>query len=326
MKQNAQIAVGVIGTALVIGIIKLAIQEAQSAGNRQEQSVEYLAAEIAKNHNAANVTDEMTVSSKAEARGKRVIISSVLRVQKDLPKEKLDQFRSELRAEILPKACVANAENVAFMRSGLSYTFVYFNTYGQQLAEITVDRAAYDKWKAAQSTSDNSNFWPVYRDTQAMFRISYPADWIVLPPKGRNTRFSVNPPNGPGNCNVVVLQNPELRGMTQDELNREIVQLPQDAAGWANYAGLPASNVRVIESRIAKIGTIPALLGVLEIEQENLEGRFYRYQIVAFTFKPGEIWSLNCGASSFSAEVAKQRFNSLRRRFDKVLGSFTFLQ
>jgi hypothetical protein len=177
-----------------------------------------------------------------------------------------------------------------------------------------------------QATTDNSNLWPVHRDTQAMFRISYPADWVIVPPKGRNVRFSVNPPDGAGNCNVVLRTNPELRTMTQEDLNKEIVQLPQDAAGWAEYAGLPASNVRVIESRIAKIGTIPALLGVLETKLENLEGKYTRYQIVAVTFRPGEIWILNCGASAFSADETKQRFEALRPRFDKVLGSFTFIQ
>ena len=43
-----------------------------------------------------------------------------------------------------------NANNVAFMKMGLYYTFIYFNTYDQKLAEITVDRAAYDKWKASR--------------------------------------------------------------------------------------------------------------------------------------------------------------------------------
>ena len=46
---------------------------------------------------------------------------------------------------------MANANNVAFMKMGLFYTFIYLNTYGQKLAEFTVDRAAYDKWKASLS-------------------------------------------------------------------------------------------------------------------------------------------------------------------------------
>ena len=185
----------------------------------------------------------------------------------------------------------------------------------------------FGEWSAlGQSTTDNSNLWPVHRDTQAMFRISYPTDWVVVPPKGMNVRFSVNPPDGAGNCNVVVKYSDELRKLTQEELNKEIAQMPQDVASWAEYAGLSPSDVSVLESRMAKIGNIPALLGVLETKQENLEGNFTRYQIVAVTFRPGEIWILNCGASAFSEVEAKQRFDSRRRHFDKVLGSFMFMQ
>ncbi len=114
------------------------------------QTVEQVAADIARRHNAANITDEMTVSSTAEARGKHIVLRYVLRVQKDLPKQKLDEFRSALQEEIVPKTCMVNANNVAFMKMGLYYTFIYLNTYGQKLAEFNVDRAAYDKWKASR--------------------------------------------------------------------------------------------------------------------------------------------------------------------------------
>jgi hypothetical protein len=178
----------------------------------------------------------------------------------------------------------------------------------------------------SQSNTDNSNFWPVHRDTQAMFRISYPDDWVVTPPKGRNARFSVYPKDGAGNCNVVVVYKPELLNMTQADLNKEIAQLPQDAAGWAEYAGLPASNVRVLESRIGHILDIPALVGVLETKLENLQGKYTRYHMVAFFLKPGEMWSVNCGATSSNANEARDRFNILRHTFNKMLGSFMFLQ
>ena len=114
------------------------------------QTVDSVAAEIAKRHNAAKIANDMTVSSTAEARGKLIVFKNVLRVQKDLPKQKLDEFRTTLHEEIVPKTCIANANNVAFMKMGLYYRFVYFNTYGQKLAEITVDRTAYDKWKASR--------------------------------------------------------------------------------------------------------------------------------------------------------------------------------
>ena len=44
------------------------------------------------------------------------------------------------RREIVPKSCAANVKNPAFDR-GLTYTFAYTNTYGEKLAEFTVDLA-----------------------------------------------------------------------------------------------------------------------------------------------------------------------------------------
>jgi len=178
----------------------------------------------------------------------------------------------------------------------------------------------------AQPKEKNSNFWPVYRNNQAGFRISYPPSWVVVQPKGPNVKFSVNPPDGPGNCNVLVRVNPEINDMSQDELNRLIESLPQDQDSWAEYIGLPSSQVRVIESQIAKIIDIPALIGVIETNLETLEGKYLRKQIVVLAFTPGTIWTLNCGASSFNADETRSRFNILKPSFNKILGSFMFLR
>lgn len=178
----------------------------------------------------------------------------------------------------------------------------------------------------AQAPPANSNLWPVHRDVEVGFRISYPPGWVIVPAKGSNVRFSVNPPDGPGNCNVVARPKPELSGMSQAALNREVESLPNDQAGWADYIGLPQSQVRVIESRRARILDVPALLGVVETTLENLEGKFIRRAMVALTFTPGLIWSLNCGASSFKADDARSRFATLESTFTKMFGSFGFLR
>jgi hypothetical protein len=178
----------------------------------------------------------------------------------------------------------------------------------------------------AQVVARNSNLWPVHRDNQMGFRISYPPEWVIVPTKGRNVRFSVNPPTGPGNCNVVARPNEELKAMAQPALIREIESLPTNQASWAEYIGLPPSQVRVIETRRARIHDLPAILGVVETTLENLEGKFTRKQIVALTFTPGLIWSLNCGASTFKADDARSRFAELQPTFNKVFGSFGFLK
>ena len=177
----------------------------------------------------------------------------------------------------------------------------------------------------AQASADNSNLWRVHLDSQTGFRISYPPTWVIVPAKGPNVRFSVNPPSGPGNCNVVARQNAELKSMTQAALNRELESLPIDQASWAEYVGVPSAKVRVVEARRARIHDVPAVRGVLEVTLENLEGKFTRKAIVALTFTPGYVWTLNCGASTFKADDARSRFSELQPTFNKVFGSFAFL-
>lgn len=178
----------------------------------------------------------------------------------------------------------------------------------------------------AQQLGDNSNLWPVHRNTELGFRISYPPDWLLVPTRGVNVRFSANPPFGPGNCNVVARASAELRAISQADLDREVEALPDDQSSWAGYVGLPVSQVVLIESRRARIIQIPALVGTIETSLENLEGKFVRKAVVALTLRPGMIWTLNCGATSFKAEEARSRFAALQSTFSKIFGSFAFLQ
>lgn len=89
---------------------------------------------------------------------------------------------------------------------------------------------------------------------------------------------------------------------------------------------MPQPQVRLIETRRARVSDVPVLLGVVETVLENLEGKFTRKAIVALTLTPGLIWTLNCGASTFKAEDARSRFASLESTLNKVFGSFGFLK
>ncbi len=176
----------------------------------------------------------------------------------------------------------------------------------------------------SQLTASNSNYWPVFRDDKTGFRISYPPSWIVTTPKGKNVKFSVNPPGGPGNCNVVAYRNTEISNENQANLNQLIESLPQDGASWADYVSLPVSQVRVISTGTARIIDIPALLGVVEINLENIEGKYMRKQKIVLTFTPGLVWSLNCGATSFNINEVRDRFDALESNFNKIFSSFVF--
>ena len=109
----------------------------------QGQTVEQVAQTIAAQHNANAKTmlDDMTVATSAKAQGKTVVFENVLRVRQGLPPAKLREFEQETRREVVPRACQVNQGNEGFKR-GLTYTFVYKNTYGEKLAEFVVDKAA----------------------------------------------------------------------------------------------------------------------------------------------------------------------------------------
>lgn len=115
---------------------------AQSLTQAQIKQIEEIAQKIARQHNdnAAAMLDDMTISTQAVAVARNVRFENILRVRKGLPPAKIREFSEETRREIVPKSCAMNAKNPAFDR-GLTYTFAYANTYGEKLAEFTVDKA-----------------------------------------------------------------------------------------------------------------------------------------------------------------------------------------
>lgn len=176
----------------------------------------------------------------------------------------------------------------------------------------------------AQNKAENSNLWPVHTDSRLGFRISYPPDWIQPAKRSANTRFSANPPAGPGNCNVVAKPVGETRGMSQAELNVEVQMLGIDAASWQSYIGAVGTNVRVVSARRAAVGALPAIVGFLDVDLENLQGKYVRRQLIAMTMTPGLVWSVNCGVSVANGDAAQRDFARWSPTFDKVLGSFAF--
>lgn len=131
-----------LGTLLGLTLFCVSVTQAQPLTGPQIKQIEEIAQTIASQHNANSkaMLDDMTVSSRAVAIGRNVRFENVLRVKKGLPAAKIKEFSDETQRETTPKSCAANANNPAFDR-GLSYTFVYVNTYGEKLAEFNVDKA-----------------------------------------------------------------------------------------------------------------------------------------------------------------------------------------
>lgn len=178
---------------------------------------------------------------------------------------------------------------------------------------------------AESNNSQNSNLWPVYRDAELGYRISYPPEWKLAPAKGSNVRFSMVPPTPPGNCNLVVAPKTELAAMEQSALNAEVQALGIDRQDWASYVGVRADKVRVSQSRHANVSGIAAIVAVLETDTENLQGSFMRKQTVALMLTRGAVWTLNCGATDFDPVKVRARYDALSPVLSKVIGSFTLV-
>lgn len=121
---------------------------AQSLSPAQIKQIEDIAQTIALQHNqnAKAMLDDTTVSSRATAVGRNVRFENTLRVKKGLPAAKLKEFSDETQREVVSRSCIVNASNPAFDR-GLTYTFVYANTYGEKLAEFNVDKSVCARYR-----------------------------------------------------------------------------------------------------------------------------------------------------------------------------------
>lgn len=188
---------------------------------------------------------------------------------------------------------------------------------------IAVIALAYPLSGLAQNI--NSNLWQTNINKEFGFRISYPNNWKVIPPKGPNVRISVSPASGPGNCNVIARQVADIKAMSQQQLNKELETMAIDDASWAEYLGMPRSQFSMIERRRAKIGNISAIFGSFEANSETLEGHYFGKKSVAMSFTPGLLWTVTCGVSTYKPQEGRQRYDELQPYLMKIMGSFTFL-
>lgn len=177
----------------------------------------------------------------------------------------------------------------------------------------------------AHSRSLNSNMWQVHRDTKFGFRISYPNEWKITPPKGANVRISVSPSLGPGNCNVAVRPVAELRSYSQQQLNQETEAMSLGEAAWADMIGVAQSQIRIIEQRRTKIGGVSALYGEVEAQLDNLTGGFFGKKSVAFMLTPSGGWLITCGVSTYDISAGRKRYEEIRPYLRKIMESFSFV-
>lgn len=123
-------------------LMATAIWTAPVAVPARDMTIEQVAQMVADQHNANSsaMLDDLTMSSTAKAVGRNVRFETVNRFKRGLSANKIREFETELKREIIPKVCAVNKENVAFQK-GLYYTFIYRNGYGEHLTTFNVDKA-----------------------------------------------------------------------------------------------------------------------------------------------------------------------------------------
>jgi len=114
----------------------------------QPLTLEQTAQEIARQHNAnaKALIDDTTVSTSATADGKNVIVTYVIRIKQQLPKDKRDEFRKGIATEVMRGVCKSNADKDAF-KQGLYYTLVYRSTEDELLSKLVVSKETCSKLK-----------------------------------------------------------------------------------------------------------------------------------------------------------------------------------
>ena len=114
----------------------------------QPLTLEQTAQEIARQHNAnaKALIDDTTVSTSATAEGKNVIVTYVIRIKQQLPKDKRDEFRKGIATELMRGVCKSNADKDAF-KQGLYYTLVYRSTEDELLSKLVVSKDTCSKLK-----------------------------------------------------------------------------------------------------------------------------------------------------------------------------------
>lgn len=176
----------------------------------------------------------------------------------------------------------------------------------------------------AQVTSD----WVTMRPPGAGFRILMPPDWETTTPRGRNTRILIRPrqsvPSGrPGfaNCNVVVRAEPSLSGLSQAELDADVLANPLSTADARNMTGT-LSNLTIRENRTGRVNNRPAYIVVASGDYETVNAKVHMVMAQAFVFRPGTVLAANCGAGGGTSEQAEAAWAAWRPVLMAVLGTW----
>lgn len=171
------------------------------------------------------------------------------------------------------------------------------------------------------------NDWKTFRNSSLRFRFLYPPDWIRGKPRGANVKASFFAPKGSprANCNIVVRPVPETKSMTQEELNKLIMENASPSkAYWKKIYGHKWSDVRVFDSRKIKVDNQPAYLGLCEFSHTTLDRKTFTRNYALMAFTPGYVWVFTCMGKGNTIKEARISFKYWKSTFQRILGSLVF--
>ena len=171
------------------------------------------------------------------------------------------------------------------------------------------------------------NQWNTFRNNNFKFRFLYPTDWIKGTPRGTNVKASFFAPQGfpRANCNIVVRPFPEIAGMTQKQLNEEISSSGALlATDWKEMLGGKWPDMKLIDTKIAKVDNQPAYLGIVEFRHETLDRKIFVKNTLLMTFTPGYMWVFTCVAKGTTIKQSRISFDHWQSTFQRIMGSLVF--
>jgi hypothetical protein len=151
----------------------------------------------------------------------------------------------------------------------------------------------------------------------AAYRFNYPGGWALDPPASDGL-VTARSPDGATNCNSYQVPLPALAAASQAEVNTVLTR-PWTAREWADFVGLPADKMVLVETRVTAVGPHQLRTGTLRVKPGAMPTQ--SVEIIAYlgvTLKPGLAATGGCYAmvQSYAANraVMEAAVNSLRMK------------
>ena len=160
--------------------------------------------------------------------------------------------------------------------------------------------------------TDADSGWNLFRHRNPDFRFLFPAAWTVKQPKGSHVRalVSSNDLTSGASCNVGVNRSPVAALLAASGTIPEM-------AGTDLISKEKFPDARIVEERKIGVDNVPAKLVVFDASYATIHGAFQFRQLIVFTARDSELFTITCGALASG-------FEPMRPIFLRLVSSFVF--